>query len=563
MMWLGCFLPLAYLLPNHYSPWLSFHQEMMAGIAFLPLLIISFFDSTRFKHPLILMAVFFFVALPFVQFIFGKILYFSDAFVVALYLLGLALAFFAGGRLSFKADDFESSEKLSPLFFAFLISSVVSVFIQMHQWLGLDWSGVFVIDLKPGGRPYANLAQPNQLATLLLLGQLSLIYLYELRRSSAIFVLFLSALLSVGLALTQSRTALIAGILISLSWLLCRKKMKARISAMGVLIPFLFFLSAFFGLAGINKVLLLGAGQSSLVDRFGSDLRLEMWRQMIDAIGRSPWFGYGWNQVSIAQQAVAMDHRALHIYLESAHNIFIDLMLWVGIPIALLVFFFVLVGIRRGIELTKSPVQLIFLLAAATILFHALFEYPMSYLYFLLPVGLIAGVLLGGGRESATSGFVWLSVLVRSLFLGLSLLIGWGGFLLVPEYFKWERSWRDLQYQTARIGVEKEIPLPPTQILTGFLEAAEVVKMEPVKNLPPEVIEKTRKISERYGWGNLLFKYALVSGLNEMPVESRRALGLICKVSSGKYCEKARFDWERWRTIYPVLSSFDDANLGR
>ena len=34
----GLVLCLAYLLPNHYSPWLSFHQELVAAIAFAPLL---------------------------------------------------------------------------------------------------------------------------------------------------------------------------------------------------------------------------------------------------------------------------------------------------------------------------------------------------------------------------------------------------------------------------------------------------------------------------------------------------------------------------------------------
>ncbi|MNV65011.1 hypothetical protein D3C71_1576800 [compost metagenome] len=97
-------------------------------------------------------------------------------------------------------------------------------------------------------------------------------------------------------------------------------------------------------------------------------------------------------------------------------------------------------------------------------------------------------------------------------------------------------------------------------MLTGFLEVAEVVKMEPMRGIHPEEIERVRKVSERYGWGNLLFKYALISGLNEMPVESKRALKLMCAVSSIKYCAQAKFDWQGWRNIYPVLSSFDDLN---
>ncbi|MNX74639.1 hypothetical protein D3C86_1060850 [compost metagenome] len=231
-----------------------------------------------------------------------------------------------------------------------------------------------------------------------------------------------------------------------------------------------------------------------------------------------------------------------------------------GIPIAVGMVFLLFIGARRGIGLAKSSTQLTLLLAVATIFFHALFEYPINYLYFLLPVSLIAGAVLGKEMKSAKPKFTWLVASLRSFFFGVSLLIAWGAFLLVSEYFHWERTWSELQYQAAGIGEKKEISLPSTQMLTGFLEVAEVVKMEPMSGIHPEEIERVRKVSERYGWGNLLFKYALISGLNEMPVESKRALKLMCAVSSIKYCAQAKFDWQGWRNIYPVLSSFDDLN---
>ena len=51
---------------------------------------------------------------------------------------------------------------------------------------------------------------------------------------------------------------------------------------------------------------------------------------MIDAIGRSPWAGYGWGQIGVAQTATALDYPATHEFFDSSHNLLIDLALWAG-----------------------------------------------------------------------------------------------------------------------------------------------------------------------------------------------------------------------------------------
>ena len=74
-----------------------------------------------------------------------------------------------------------ASEKAKPdeladiLFLAVLVAALVSVGLQLCQWLALsehDAVAAWVLPL-PGSRPYANLMQPNQLATLQLWGLLA------------------------------------------------------------------------------------------------------------------------------------------------------------------------------------------------------------------------------------------------------------------------------------------------------------------------------------------------------------------------------------------------------
>src|SRR5690554_6577144 len=94
-----------------------------------------------------------------------------------------------------------------------LISASLSTWIAIKQWLLLSGS-IWVADLPVAGRPFANLAQPNNLATLLGMGLASVIYFYERRKLNGISSGSLAAFLLFGIVLTQSRTPWLAAIAI-------------------------------------------------------------------------------------------------------------------------------------------------------------------------------------------------------------------------------------------------------------------------------------------------------------------------------------------------------------
>src|SRR5690606_16518077 len=87
-----------------------------------------------------------------------------------------------------------------------LISAIISVYIELMQWLMLHRHGVLMVELRPGGRPYANFAQPNNLATFLTMSVLAACYLYEAKVYNKYVLGILCAFLLFGVALTQSRT---------------------------------------------------------------------------------------------------------------------------------------------------------------------------------------------------------------------------------------------------------------------------------------------------------------------------------------------------------------------
>ena len=75
---------------------------------------------------------------------------------------------------------------------------------------------------------------------------------------------------------------------------------------------------------------------ASLAQRAGSGHeRLGMWMQIIHAIGERPWFGYGWNQTSVA--VVESIHFNTVKFGLIAHNIVLDLLVWNGLPLGFLI----------------------------------------------------------------------------------------------------------------------------------------------------------------------------------------------------------------------------------
>ncbi len=557
MLWLGWVLPLAYLAPNHYSPWVTFHQEMLAGIAFLPLIFVSLVDWRRRRNfPLIWWAPFLSI-IPLAQMAGGEIFYFSDALVPGLYLLGFGLLLSFGSGTPFIKNSSDAIEFATPVFCAIIFSGVVSLFFQIHQWMNFGWLGVFIVDLKPGGRPYANLAQPNQLATLFLLGQLSLLCLFEQRKIDAVPALLIAALLSFGTGITQSRTAAVSTIAIVIIWLAYRKKIPTKLNFKGLLIPLVVYCFIFFGWKEINASLLIFDTLGVSHERFNKEARLNIWPQMIDAAFQSPWTGYGWNQVSIAQQQVAENYPPLHLYLESAHNIFIDLMLWVGVPTGIGIaggFIFLL---WKGTKKIRTPSELAIFLMPIAVAIHSFFEYPLSYSYFLFPIGLVGGILIRDSRIFMEKNARAEVLLLQKSFFIVSLIGGAAFFVLMAEYLKLEESWRQLQYQAAKIGEVEEIHLPKTYLLTGLYELSYMAQLVPKKEMSEKDIERSRRVVVRYGWGNLLFKYALIGGLNGRNKESSWALKVLCKTNSEKFCEKAKSSWRELRKEFPQLIDVD------
>ena len=540
----------AWLTPNHYLPWLTFHGELMMAAA-LALAAAGEFASRppaprEALTPLMLLAAGLAV-LPFVQFGFGLIRFAGEAWVSALYLVGFALSMWLGQRLVARLGAGVLAEGLAGLFLA---ASVLSVGLQLMQWQRLEGLGIFMVDMPPWGRPFANFAQPNHLATLLLMGLAGVLLLHERGRVGVVGTALAALLLLFGMAMTGSRTAWVAVAVLVAAVALARRRLALRSSLpllAGLSLAFVAFVAAW---APMNEALLLSGGRS-LANQAQVGPRPLFYATMLDAVSREPLFGYGWNQGLLAQQRVLDAHPPGGRLMGNSHNLVLDLMVWNGVPLALAIVAALGAWSWRQLRAARDATQGFLLAIVGGVFVHALFEYPLSYAYFLLPVGLAMGALdaLAPPRRTVA--------LPRPALAGVAAvalaLLAW----VTVEYAEVESNARTLAFETARIGsVRIDSAAPELHLLTQWRDYLRFARIEPTAAVDEAQLAWMARMAERFPYSASLLRLAKAQALSGHPDDAQRTLARLCLLHAGPRCRDALRDWQRAaRQELPALAA--------
>jgi hypothetical protein len=541
----------AWLLPGHYYPWTSFQQDLFAAVA-TGIVALAAVASVREwpvrVSPLAVLAVFMSL-IPIVQWAAGMVPFLSDALVASAYLVGFAIAVVAGTQLARASAPF-----LPTLQGSILLAALVSVGLCLFQWLGLGPHGL-IEQIGPGDRVYANLVQPNQLACLLGLGIAAVLWLYESRRidgvGASVALLFVGA----GLVMTQSRAGWLFVAMYVAMWLLYRQRAGLRTSATAVAVGVVVFVLAipmwdFLTHIGESKV-----AADTVAQRLNSGYRWSHWLTVSDAVLRAPWLGYGWMQISVAQQAATLDHAPTYEWLSSSHNQLLDLVAWNGVPLGLLMIgVMAWWGVRRMLRCRDAESWTLFV--ALGILFtHSMVEYPLQYAYFLLPCGLFIGTIearIGPPPLEPTRWSLGRGVFASALFAlaGVVYVVGY-------EYFEVEEAVRRLRLRDAGYvqgGVPPEVP--DVVVLDGLREYARLWLIpEPQRALSPSELQWLRTVVRRYATPPAAMRYALGAGLSGQSAESQRMLSVMCHISQPKHCDQGRKRWAELTQVHPILAS--------
>lgn len=366
-------------------PWTSSSQDFLWFLGLI--LWLSLFYRKELKIPRIIIPILFICLIPFIQFIFGQIYYFSTAFFSFCFLFGFLVSLLYGYNSHHLADK---NKIIQYVAYFFTLIGLISSLFAIAQWLQI--SHPYILNLAHN-RPYANLGQPNHLATLLMMSICSIVFLYERYGYKWLLCVPLLILEIHALSLTQSRTTWVVIILLIFVYVFKKIKFERRSTLTVIFLSLVLYVLLFTLNAQIAEYLNLVA-PIPLEDRInGGFARIEMWKHMIYAIQQQPWLGYGWYQTTIAQfEGVLIFKNEDNV--TSAHNIMIDLILWVGIPFGILLIFYSFYLIKVIICNIKTLAELYIFLMLLCILVHAQLEYPLFYSYFLFPLGFFIGILL-------------------------------------------------------------------------------------------------------------------------------------------------------------------------
>ena len=165
-------LAAALLLPGHYLPWPAFRQEVFASAAFIALALAAIQSSNQLVWPRLAVLLLFVALVPLLQYACGRIDFRGDAILPASYLVAFAASICIGASL---ARSTMRSQLLDGLIACLVLVGIVSTGMALSQCLGPSAWSDWIMGVRPWRRPYANLGQPNHLATLLMLGVAALL----------------------------------------------------------------------------------------------------------------------------------------------------------------------------------------------------------------------------------------------------------------------------------------------------------------------------------------------------------------------------------------------------
>lgn len=524
-------LSFAWVIPNHTMPWTAFHSDAIASTVLLIVTALVFVRGAG-KIDLIGFGLFFMLsaAIPWIQYFLGLVYSFGTAWISSLYLIGFSLAIVTGWRW----EKSTAGQCLDFLFLAICLAGSLSIAIQLVQWFRLDLSDLWFLNETTGiGRFSANLGQPNQLASLFLLAMLGVAWGYARNALGAVVAIVLNLCFLFGVALTESRTAWLnfSGILVALFYYWGKSRPK-YLSLL--LVGFgIYSIALYFGLPVINDALF---GEVSSPRPVADPIRLELWRNLSMAVLESPWFGYGWGQ-TIAAIFASRDFPEAGAMFKHAHNIVLELILYNGIVLGGLVVLVLGKLLRHFLGYLRQDFFIIPFLAVALLLVHSMLEYPLHYAYFLLPFGMLIGVLgLRSGLDVKCACPKWVGV-------GCLFVVAGGLWITIVDSLEAERVHYYFYFGKKGQEIPPELQ-PQLTVLTQWSDRLVLANSKPSVPLSPENYAWMKGVAITTPESFLLVKLSQNLALNGKPDEAREWLDELCKIAPGALTDEVLEEWE-------------------
>ncbi len=541
---------LSWLEPNHYDPWTAFQAQlaMAAGsLLFATWLVLRSWRGEPSAMPALAFVFVLAALVPWIQWRVGVVFFMGDAWITSLYLLGFALALTIGVRV---AQVFGLARLLDMVAGVMLAAGLLSTWLSLYQWLQLDYLGHYAVGIDPGSRVVANLAQPNQLAMLLVVAAVAVGWLYASARVSGWCALITIAVLYIPMPMTGSRAGALASIVV-VAWLLSARRVSER-----RLRPTAVLMAAAAAVAGTLVYFaanwLVGDGTSvrSLDSTASTGTRPIHWASMLDAISRRPWQGYGWNQVVAAQYEVAADHPASHEILGASHNLILDLFVANGVPLGFVLLVALVISLTAAMRGARSGVAVLAVAMILVVGVYTMLEFPHEYTFFLIPVGLLLGGLSGQLSSRATIR-VHRSVPATLVALVWALLA-----ITAHDYLNTEDNYRAFRFEQARIGLDLPRESPrPVLVLTQLTDFLRFARTDAKEHMSADELLWFEHVAKRYPNWTVLVRWASALAQNGQQDQARAVLSRVCKTHTEGPCTSAQRTWEYLGRDRPAVAA--------
>ncbi|GAB3500753.1 O-antigen ligase family protein [Curvibacter fontanus] len=548
----------SWLQPMHVLPWASWHSELLALAALAWFVAVQLLGKrgvmgeSQLAVPRLIWLPLALGVYALIQFGLGQIVYFGDALMIALYMgaccMALTVGYQWGAEPALTSQERASEVNLEQLAMTVLAGALLSVSIMLAQafdvWNTADWVSRTEGYRRPGG----NIGQPNHMATLILMGVASVVWLHKTDRLSSRLAVVMQPLLILGLAMTESRTGLLSAVVLTGWWLLRRKVFADVQSVRAVVYAWIGLLLLVWAWPIFISAWHYASTEGVSRAHAGVGVRSVVWAQLLEAALQHPWLGWGLREVSQAHNAV------LHLHRESApftyaHNVLLDLAVGIGFPLTLVV---VVVSARwfwRRMTWVHTPAGWYCMALTIPLVVHSMLEFPHSYVYFLIPVLLAIGVLEAGAAQGAVLK-IRVSYASASAFL-LFLLMAWSA----VEYVAIEEDFRVARFEALRVGqTPSEYAVPESMLLTQLDAMLKATRTRPAPGMSTSDIDLLRRAAGRFPWTAIQNRYALSLALNGHPEEAVRQMQVIRAMHGDKHYEAVKVTWELMaKEKYPQL----------
>jgi len=529
-----------WLLPTRTAPWSVFWAESLAAaIALAAAARVFWRRSTRSGSVAIdawTAGLFALAFVPLLQAQFGLMAVPSESWLICAYLAALPVTALVA-RAAHEAAPWRMTDTL---WWSLVVAAVLSTVIGVAQWLGTAERFWFMSQSHIPGRVVANVGQPNNLSTLLCWGMVGLWWTWRRGQIAAWLAVSLAAFLLLGVALTGSRAAWPALVLLAAVFVAARGSLGGRRTGVVLVALGAWYLAWVLGLASLAD----WAGASAprgLEEQASVGLRPLIWKVALDAVIAHPWAGYGWNQFLAAWTEHAPGRLPWPRLVSYAHSLPLDLLVWNGVLLGSAILIAAVAWLSRQVRAAASAEQWLLLAGLGVVGSHAVLELPHAYSFFVLPAAVMVGTLstLAPSRHVLLCPLPGLAVAC----IGMAAVLA----AMVRDYGSIEAHHLSRRLYDARIGLATQPPeLAPTLVLRAVGDTERVLDAQPVAGMSAEGLRQWRRTLLRHPAASSLIRYAQASVLNGNSGEASWALDALCSLHPRTTCEAAAEEWGRF-----------------